>query len=86
MNKLLEQLKREQIKLGMSDYKFSRYLGLSKQLWSAFKNGKITRSRKVEKAAIEKLGISPERQYNPTSPVPVLVMLWDRIRNLLGLK
>ena len=57
MNTLLEQLQKKQKQMGLTDYKFSKYLGISKQLWYSFKEGEISKSRRVENAAWKIFGI-----------------------------
>jgi len=80
MNNLLEQLKQKQEGLELSDYGFSKYLGVSKQLWHSFKSGKTIKSRKIEIAAREKFPTSFEVEQNrQRNPASVLIALWDRL-------
>lgn len=74
-----QELKQKQGELRLTDYAFADYLGVSKQLLSAFYAGKMKKSRTIERAARDKGLIV----FQPTHTAkPAKVIKW--LKGLLG--
>ena len=70
MNRLIEQLELQRIRLKLNDAQFAKHLHISRQLWDAVKSGEIIKSHKVENAAWEMFRICPDNQQDgKTTPL-----------------